>query len=52
VAEGKNGVTPLNSLDFYRHQLDLLNELQYVSELPVVPTIQAVKDEGTKRKSV
>ena len=43
VAEGKSAVTPWVSLDFYQAWLDLQNEVQYVSELPLDLKIAAIK---------
>ena len=52
VKEGKSAVTPLNFLNTNKAQLDLLNEVHYVSELPLVQKIQAVKVEKTKKSSI
>ena len=46
VVEGKSAVMPLNYLNPNKAQLDLKNEVHYVSELPVVQKWPAVKVES------
>ena len=52
MTEGKSTATPLNSLNPNKAQLDLQNEVHYVSELPLVPKWAAVKFGRTKKTSV
>ena len=50
VVEGKNTVTPWVSFDSNQARLEIQNELQYVSELPLDPKIPAVKVERSKKR--
>ena len=52
MLEGKSAATPWVSFDSNRAQLDLYNEVHYISELPLDPKWQAVKVERSKKKSV
>ena len=50
MEEGKSDAMLLNSLNPNKAQLDLKNEIHYVSELPVVPKRPAGKVERSKKR--
>ena len=52
VSHNKSVVTYYSLVARITHRLDLSNEVDNVSELSLVPKIQAVKVERTKNKSV
>ena len=52
LRKGKSAATPLNSLNPNKAQLDLWNEVNYVSELPLVQKWPAVKVESMQMKSI
>ena len=52
IVESKSAVTPWVSFDSNQAWLDLENEVQYVSELPLDQKIPAVKVERSKKTSV
>ena len=49
VEESESDVTLLHSLNPNKAQLDLQNEVHYVSELPLVPKWPTVKVERLKK---
>ena len=49
VVESKSAVTPLSFKNSTAAWLDLWNEVHYVSELPLVPKIRAVKLDRSKK---
>ena len=52
IVKGKSAVTPWVSFDSNQAWIDLKNEVQYVSELPLDPKIPAVKVEQSKKTSI
>ena len=51
VTEGKRTAMPLNSLNPNKAKLDLKNEVNSVSELPLVPIWPAIKAGRRKKMS-